>query len=169
MQHTPTLTAQLANIATLTVDALVNAAHSSLLGGSGVDGAIHRAAGPALLAECRTLHGCRTGQAKVTQGYKLPARHIIHTVGPIWQDGHHGEPELLANCYRNSIQLARTEGFKSIAFPSISTGVYRFPKELATRIAVSTVKDELAQLTLPDTVIFCCFSEPDLALYHSLL
>jgi len=169
MQKTPEQIALRADITTLDVDAIVNAANTSLLGGSGVDGAIHRAAGSELLAECRCLNGCKTGQAKITGAYRLPARHIIHTVGPIWQDGHHGEPEQLAACYRNSVCLAQAHGLKSIAFPSISTGVYRFPKEQAAHIALSTVRATLAELDAPMTVIFCCFSDADLALYLTLL
>ena len=124
------------DITGLDVDSIVNAANSSLLGGGGVDGAIHRAAGPELVAECRMLHGCKTGEAKITRGYRLPARHVIHTVGPVWNGGTHGEDDLLANCYRNSLKLAADNGVRTLAFPAISTGIYRFPVERATRIAV---------------------------------
>lgn len=153
-----------ADITKLKVDAIVNAANSSLLGGGGVDGAIHHAAGPGLLDECRTLGGCKTGEAKLTQGYRLPAKFIVHTVGPVWRDGKHGEPELLASCYRNSLRVAA-----SIAFPCISTGVYGYPVELAARVAVETVNASLPQLGSIREVIFCCFSAGDLAIYQQLV
>jgi O-acetyl-ADP-ribose deacetylase (regulator of RNase III) len=157
------------DITQLKVDAIVNAANSTLLGGGGVDGAIHRAAGPQLLEECRTLGGCPTGQAKITRGYRLPARHVIHTVGPIWRDGRHGEDELLASCYRNSLALAEQHGLKSIAFPAISTGAYGFPLERATRIAVTEVKHFLENHPEFERVIFACFGSRALAYYQSAL
>ncbi|MDB4724691.1 O-acetyl-ADP-ribose deacetylase [Planctomycetota bacterium] len=147
------------DIVTLAVDAIVNAANSSLLGGGGVDGAIHRAAGHELLHECRLLGGCKTGQAKITAGHSLEARHIIHTVGPVWQGGGKGEPELLANCYRNSLTLARDHGCQSIAFPGISTGIYGYPTELASRIAIEACAKFLGQSASPESVVFCTFSE----------
>jgi len=158
-----------ADITTLKVDAIVNAANSSLLGGGGVDGAIHRAAGPELLQECRLLGGCKTGEAKLTKGYRLPAKFIVHTVGPVWRDGAHGEPELLASCYRNSLRVAADNGAHSIAFPCISTGVYGYPLELAARIAVETASSSLLELGSIREVIFCCFSAGDFAVYQKLV
>lgn len=157
------------DITTLKVDAIVNAANSSLLGGGGVDGAIHRAAGPELLQACRLLGGCETGEAKLTRGYRLPAQFVIHTVGPVWRGGAHGEPELLASCYRNSLRLAADHDAHSIAFPCISTGVYGYPVELAARIAVATVNSLLPELGSIREIIFCCFSASDFTIYRKLL
>jgi O-acetyl-ADP-ribose deacetylase len=139
------------------VDAIVNAANTSLLGGGGVDGAIHRAAGPQLLQECRTLGGCPTGEAKITHGYKLPARHVIHTVGPVWHDGSKSEDELLARCYRNSLALVEAHGLRSVAFPAISTGAYGFPVDRAARIALAEIKDFLERNTSVERVVLVCF------------
>ena len=156
-----------ADITTLAVDAIVNAANSSLLGGGGVDGAIHRAAGPELLAECRALRGCHTGEAKITQGHRLPAKFVIHTVGPVWQGGAANEAALLAACYRNALKLADERGLASIAFPSISTGVYGYPKDEAARVAVETARK--FEATSLREVVFCCFSEDDQERYEALL
>ncbi len=167
-----TLTTTQADITTLHVDAIVNAANTSLLGGGGVDGAIHRAAGPQLLAACRLLAGCQTGQAKATPGFNLPAKWIFHAVGPIWHDGNHNEDTLLANCYQNCLDLAAAHDCDTIAFPAISTGIYGFPKPRAARIAIETVRTWSTQNTpthpKPTQVIFCCFTPQDMALYQNL-
>jgi O-acetyl-ADP-ribose deacetylase (regulator of RNase III) len=157
------------DITTLNVAAIVNAANNSLLGGSGVDGAIHLAAGPQLLEECRGLGGCDTGDAKITRGYQLPAQYVIHTVGPIWDGGARGEPELLASCYHRSIALAEEHSLTSIAFPCISTGVYRYPREEAAEIAIQTVREAMKSIKSLSEVIFCCFSQEDAELYHERL
>lgn len=157
------------DITTLEVDAIVNAANSSLLGGGGVDGAIHRAAGPQLLEECRQLRGCNTGDAKLTKGYRLPARHVIHTVGPVWRGGDNGEADLLASCYRRAMAIASSNAFISIALPSISTGIYGYPIERAARIAVATVGECLEEVSSVTNVLFCCFSLADLRVYERVL
>ena len=157
------------DITTLEVDAIVNAANNSLLGGGGVDGAIHRAAGPGLLAECVTLGGCNTGEAKITGGYDLPSKHVIHTVGPVWDGGRANEDALLADCYRNSLKLVEENGLRMVAFPAISTGVFGFPKERATRIAVREVRAFLDQDVGVEQVIFVCFSERDFDMYQRVI
>lgn len=150
-------------------DAIVNAANESLLGGGGVDGAIHRAAGPELLEECRNIGGCPTGEARITRGYRLPAKHVIHTVGPVWHGGASGEDEKLAACYRNVLALAEQYGLESVAFPAISTGVYRFPPDRAARIAVATVRAFLADHDVPERVVFVCFDEAAATHYRAVL
>jgi O-acetyl-ADP-ribose deacetylase len=155
------------DITKMKVDAIVNAANSSLLGGGGVDGAIHRAAGPELVAECAALGGCATGEAKITRGYRLPAKHVIHTVGPVWHGGEHDEEKLLADCYRNSLRIAAERGLKTIAFPAISTGVYRFPPERACQIAVETVREFLAGHPAIEKVSFVCFDTLTFGLYKN--
>lgn len=157
------------DITRISADAVVNAANTTLLGGGGVDGAIHRAAGPKLLEECKTLGGCKTGGAKITKGYNLPARFVIHTVGPVWRGGGHGEEDLLENCYSNSLSLALENHLKTVAFPSISTGAYGYPIEKAAQIAVKTVAEFLKEHSEIDKVIFVLFSERDLKIYQKLL
>ncbi|MDA9533528.1 O-acetyl-ADP-ribose deacetylase [Bradyrhizobium sp. CCBAU 25338] len=158
-----------ADITTLSVDAIVNAANTSLLGGGGVDGAIHRAAGPELVAECRMLHGCRTGDAKITRGYRLRAAHVIHTVGPVWNGGTLGEDDLLASCYRRSMELCGKHKLTSVAFPAISTGIFRFPADRAADIAVRTTIEALAAAPSVARVVFCCFAEPGAELHAEAL
>src|SRR5262245_40440884 len=160
---------RVADITTLALDAIVNAANETLLGGGGVDGAIHRAAGPELLAECRTLGGCPTGEARLTRGHRLPARWVIHAVGPVWHGGGRGEDALLASCYRRCLDLARSVEARTIAFPAISTGVYRFPKPRAAAVALATVAEWLARSDERLAVTFCCFSEGDAQVYRSEL
>ena len=166
---TPKLQAIQVNIVTLDVDAIVNAANEALLGGGGVDGAIHRAAGPELLAECRGIGGCPTGEARITRGYRLPARHVLHTVGPIWRGGRHREPDLLASCYRESLALAAKHDLRSIAFPAISCGVYRYPLEQAVEIAVRECREGIGRHGQIEQITFACFDPNMLRLYERAL
>jgi O-acetyl-ADP-ribose deacetylase (regulator of RNase III) len=173
MAFDPSLAARIriasGDITRLAVDAIVNAANSSLLGGGGVDGAIHRSAGPELLAECRTIGGCPPGQARLTRGYRLPAGHVIHSVGPVWHGGEHGERDVLASCYRECLAIAAAEGFRTIAFPAIATGVYGFPKDEAARIAVRAVTEHLAAHEMPEDVVFVCFDAATVRAYEAAL
>jgi len=157
------------DITQMDVDAIVNAANETLLGGGGVDGAIHRAAGPQLLEECRAIGGCPTGEARITKGYNLKARYVIHTVGPVWRGGQNGETQLLRSAYLSSLKLAQQYGLKSIAFPNVSTGVYHFPKQSAAQIAIRAVREFTAQNLLPERIVFVCFDEENFSIYNRLL